>query len=217
MTAASQTFLFADLAGFTALTEAHGDEEAADLAERFFGCVRVLLDEYGAAEVKTIGDAIMLRCGEPAPAVSLGLAILEAVDRESRFPSVRIGMHTGEAVERGGDWFGSAVNTAARVSGAAADGEVLLSDRTREAAGAVEGVELQRHGEIRLKNLPEPTLIFRAMPTDGERPDLPVDPVCRMTIAERSTIGRLMHGGVEYQFCSLECAAKFARHPERYV
>ena len=60
------TFLFADISGFTALTEAHGDEEAADLAGQFFADVRVLLGEHGAEEVKTLGDAVMIRCDSAA-------------------------------------------------------------------------------------------------------------------------------------------------------
>ncbi len=67
----AHTFLFADLAGFTALTEAHGDEEAADLAAEFFDCVRDLLPDYGGEEVKTIGDAVMVRCDRPDAAVEL--------------------------------------------------------------------------------------------------------------------------------------------------
>ena len=214
---AEHTFLFADLAGFTALTEAHGDEQAADLAERYFECVRSLLDEHRATEVKTIGDAIMLHCADPSTAICLGLAIVDTVDEEPRFPTVRVGMHTGEAVERNGDWFGSAVNTAARVSGAAADGEVLLSERTRAAAGPLEEIGFQRHGQVQLKNLPEPTLIHRALRAGASREELPIDPVCRMTIAERSAAGRLVHDGVEYHFCSLACAAKFAENPDAYV
>jgi adenylate cyclase len=54
----AQTFLFADLSGFTALTEAHGDEQAADLTGGFCVAVRGLLAEHQAHEVKAIGDAL---------------------------------------------------------------------------------------------------------------------------------------------------------------
>jgi class 3 adenylate cyclase len=60
----AQTFLFADLSGFTALTEAHGDEQAADLVGGFCVAVRQLLAAHQAQEVKTIGDALMLRTGD---------------------------------------------------------------------------------------------------------------------------------------------------------
>ena len=53
------TFLFADLSGFTALTEVHGDEQAADLAGDFAAAVRELLPEHGAEHIKSIGDAFL--------------------------------------------------------------------------------------------------------------------------------------------------------------
>jgi class 3 adenylate cyclase len=68
------TFLFADIAGFTALTEAHGDEEAATLVADFCDAVKGELPA-GAAHVKTIGDALMLRIPDPCEAILLGLHI----------------------------------------------------------------------------------------------------------------------------------------------
>jgi class 3 adenylate cyclase len=135
---AVQTFLFADLSGFTALTEAHGDEQAADLVARFCVAVRQLLDEHQAHEVKTIGDALMLRTGDAAAAIRLGLCIVYDVGAQHGFPLVRVGMHTGSAVERDGDWFGTTVNLAARVSAAASGGEALLTAATHAASGDVE-------------------------------------------------------------------------------
>src|SRR5207244_1035956 len=105
-----QTFLFADLAGFTALTEAHGDEQAADLAADFSRQIRQFLADYGATEIKGIGDAVMLRAESAKQAVRLGLRVVQDVGRSHGFPAVRIGMHTGPAVERDGDWFGATVN-----------------------------------------------------------------------------------------------------------
>ena len=117
--AAAQTFLFADLAGFTALTEAHGDDQAADLVGGFCAAVRELLAAHQAREVKAIGDALMLRAVDAAAAIRLGLCIVHDVGAQHGFPLVRVGMHTGPAVERDGDWFGATVNLAARVSAAA--------------------------------------------------------------------------------------------------
>ena len=55
------TFLFADIAGFTALTEAHGDEQAAALAADFCAAVKAELPTATRPHVKSIGDALMLR------------------------------------------------------------------------------------------------------------------------------------------------------------
>ena len=212
------SFLFADLAGFTALTEAMGDEEAADLVGDFCAAVRELLPEHGAEEIKSIGDALMIRTEHAGDAIRLGLRIVNEIGGRNFFPTVRVGMDTGQAVEREGDWFGATVNTAARVSGVAAGGEVLLTEPTRHAAGTVEGVELREHGRRSLRNISEPVLLFEAV-QEGEtdRAGLPIDPVCRMAVDPDHSAGRLSHEGVEYHFCSLACAGKFAAAPERYA
>jgi len=212
-----KTFLFADLAGFTALTEAHGNEEAADLAADFGRCVRALLPDYGAEEVKTLGDAIMLQCHNATSAVELGLRIVEEVNNRPQFPIVRVGMHSGDAVERSGDWFGNAVNVAARVSAAAGGNEVLLTQATREAAGELDGIELSRHGQQRFKNVREPVSLYRASRPGQEPDERPIDPVCRMAIDPDETAGQLRHGGKTYFFCSLACAERFANEPGSYL
>ena len=96
------TFLFADIAGFTALTEAHGDEEAADLVGRFCDAVRDELPP-DSTHVKTIGDAVMLRIPDPAAAILLGVRITHDLMRSHGALPVRVGLHHGEAVERDGD------------------------------------------------------------------------------------------------------------------
>jgi len=211
------TFLFADLSGFTALTEAHGDEDAADLAAEFCRCVRELLPDHGAAEIKTIGDAMMVRADDPARAVELGVRIVADVGARPSFPIVRVGMHTGPAIKRDGDWFGAAVNLAARISSLAGGDEVLLSEDTRNAAGELNGIELRRHGEHRFKNVRDAVAIFRAAPEGGAEEDRLIDPVCRMAVDPDESIGSLRHQGAEYHFCSLECARAFTAEPERYA
>jgi adenylate cyclase len=211
------TFLFADLAGFTALTEVHGDEEAAGLVAEFCDAVRELLPSHGGEEVKTIGDAVMVRLDRPGDGIRLGLAIVEAVRDRPLLPVVRVGMHTGSAVERDGDWLGGGVNLAARVAGSASGDEVLLTESTRKLAGALEGIELESRGSVQFRNIQEPVRVFRAIRSGASRESLPVDPVCRMTVAPEHCAGHLVHDGAAYHFCSFECASAFARDPERYV
>jgi class 3 adenylate cyclase/YHS domain-containing protein len=224
-----QTFLFADLSGFTALTEAHGDEQAADLAAAFFSDVRALLDSHRAREVKTLGDAMMIRCDSARGAIGLALRLVRQVGARHRFPSVRVGMHTGPAVERNGDWYGAAVNLAARVSGAACGGEVLVSKATASAAGAPHGgnigtihghrrVLLTSRGRRQLRSVAEPVELFEASCESWDAVDaMPLDPVCRMAVDPDSAARTLRHDGVRYYFCSLQCAHSFADHPDRYV
>ncbi len=210
----SHTFLFADIAGFTALTEAHGDEEAADLAESFAAEAQAVVRSHHGEHLKTIGDALMVRVSEPATAVRLGLAIVLDVMARHGSPAVRVGMHHGPAVERSGDWYGAAVNLAARVSGLAAGGEVLVTAVTREGAGELEGVRFVERGRRRLRNVAEPVALYSARRQgESSAEGLPIDPVCRMAVDPRSSAGQLTHEGVDYHFCSLECAASFAGSP----
>jgi adenylate cyclase len=153
---AAHTFLFTDLVGFTALTATRGDHGAADVALAFYARVRALLPEYRAEEVKTMGDALMLRCEEPAHAVRLGLRIVRELEDDPVLPPVRVGMHCGPAVEREGDWYGATVNVAARLCAAAGGGEVLVSDATRVAAGPLRKVELGERRLHWLKNVTDP-------------------------------------------------------------
>src|SRR5436309_15156541 len=103
-------FLFADIAGFTALTEAHGDEAAIELVDAFSRAVDAQLPRVSGEHVKTIGDALMLRVPEPEGAIRLGLWIAHDAMRDHGSPAVRVGLHHGHAIERDGDYFGASVN-----------------------------------------------------------------------------------------------------------
>jgi adenylate cyclase len=212
------TFLFADLAGFTALTEAMGDEDAAELAGAFCASARALLAEHQAEEIKTIGDALMIRGGQASKAVRLGLRLVEEVGGRHHFPTVRVGMHTGGAVRRDGDWFGSTVNLAARVSGLARGGEVLLTSATRAGAGDCPDLVFAQRGRHELRNIAKPVELYAATRLDLARgTSLPIDPVCRMAVDPDHAAGTATHRGIEYQFCSLTCLGRFAAEPELYV
>src|ERR687893_1542554 len=103
-----QTFLFADLAGFTAMTEVHGDEVAADAVSDFCRGVAELLPEFDAEQVKSIGDAVMVRVPEASAAIDLAVRLIGEVGTRHGSLAVRVGVHTGPAVQRGGGWFRAA-------------------------------------------------------------------------------------------------------------
>jgi adenylate cyclase len=211
------SFVFADIAGFTALTEAHGDEEAVALVGRFSDAISAELPAVGGEHVKTIGDAVMLRVPEPGPAIRLGLRIVRGVFGEHGAPAIRVGLHHGSAIARAGDYFGAAVNLAARVSSLAAGGEVLVSGQTAALVPDLEGVVYESRGRHVLRNVSEPVEIFAAFDVGETAGRLPVDPVCRMAVDPERAPGRLLFDGTAYFFCSLACAGEFARQPERFA
>lgn len=155
------TFLFADLVGFAEFTARHGDDRGADLAVSFYERICSLASKHGCHVIKAIGDAVMVRSDNAEAAVSLAALIL-ALAEEEGFPPARVGIDTGSAVERGGDWFGSTVNTAARVTSVAGAGELLMTERTRHAVAGITCVELSARGRRSLKGLPKHALFGRA-------------------------------------------------------
>jgi adenylate cyclase len=213
----SASFVFADIAGFTALTEAHGDEEAVALVGRFSDAVRAELPAVRGEHVKTIGDALMLRVPDPEDAIRLGLRVVRGVLGDHGAPAIRVGLHHGSAVERDGDYFGAAVNLAARISGLAAGDEVLVSGPTAALVPELDGVVYESRGRHTLRNVSEPIEVFAALEVGETAQRLPVDPVCRMAVDPERAPGRLLHGGTAYYFCSLTCAGEFARQPERFA
>ncbi len=209
---AERTFLFIDLAGFTALTEAHGDERAADLAGDFVGIVH---DELGASAklVKTIGDAVLLVADDPVSGLETCRNVLERLDVEPDFPIPRTGIHHGPAVERAGDFFGATVNLTSRLAAQAHGGQVLASAVVAEAARSI-GCVVVYLGEFALKNVAERVQLFDVH--IGPRPNaVAIDPVCRMKVDVDKAAGRLRYEDADYWFCSLECAATFLRDKAR--
>jgi len=215
---AEAAFLFADIAGFTALTEAHGDEQAATLAADFTAAVKAELPAGEGTHVKSIGDALMLRIPDAGEAIRLGLRIAGELMRDHGAPAIRVGLHHGPAIERDGDYFGAAVNLAARVSAAAAGGDVLMTAHTAALAPALEGVVYESRGRRDLRNVREPVELVAAVRVgEATGTQLVVDPVCRMAVDPERAAGRLVYDGAAHYFCTLECAGEFARRPERFL
>jgi adenylate cyclase len=216
--AASATFLFADIAGFTALTEAHGDEDAAKLVADFSDAVKSELPAFGGAQIKTIGDALMLRIADPGQAVLLGLRIVHDVLSGHGAPAVRVGLHHGPAIERDGDYIGAAVNLAARVSAAATGGEVLLTARTATLAPNLSDVLYQSRGRQALRNIRDPVeLVAAVRQGHTSAGGLVIDPVCSMAVDPDRAAGRLIYDDTTYFFCTLTCAGAFAQAPQGFA
>jgi adenylate cyclase len=149
----SHAFLFADLCGFTEFTRRHGDELGAELAVSFHERVRERAADERCEVIKSIGDAVMLRADDLEAALRVGSRLIALGESEGRL-RVRVGVDVGPAVHRAGDWYGSTVNTAARVADAAAPGELVLTERARAAVALGPRVRLLDRGTSHLKGLP---------------------------------------------------------------
>ncbi|MEN3320944.1 MAG: adenylate cyclase [Mycobacterium sp.] len=158
---------FADLVGFTRLGEAVPPEELESLARRLSDLAH---DVVGPPVrfIKTIGDAVMFVSTDPVPLLRTTLELVAAAEKFDDFPQLRVGLASGYAVSRAGDWFGSPVNLASRVTGAARPGAVLVPESIREAIGSADGFSWSFAGARHFKGVKGEVKLFRARRATAE-------------------------------------------------
>jgi class 3 adenylate cyclase len=131
------TIVFTDIEGSTAMMERLGDQDWFEMLRAHIELVRGLVAEHGGDIVKSQGDGFMLAFSSATAALACAVALQRAVTRSNaeqleRALRVRIGVHTGNMFELDGDFLGRAVVLAARITGRARGGEVLVSEASKE-------------------------------------------------------------------------------------
>ena len=163
---APPTFLFTDVEGSTRLWEQYPEAMRSALA-RHEVILRAAISEMNGDVVKTTGDGLMAVFAAPPDAVSAAISAQRTLLAEAWPAScairVRIGIHTGEAETRGGDYFGPTVNRAARVMSAGHGSQILVSAATAELVDGhlADDVRLRDLGEHRMKDLGRPERLFQ--------------------------------------------------------
>ena len=162
------TVAFADLVGFTQLGEALPAEKLESVAGRFADLARDVT-EAPVRLVKMIGDAVMFVCPDP---IALLKAVLQLIDNAAAddLPRLRVGMAFGAAVNRNGDWYGSPVNVASRVTGIARPGAVLATESARQAVGDIARITWAFVGARQLRGVRDEVRLFRARRQDISEP-----------------------------------------------
>jgi len=170
--------LFADLVGFTTLSESRDAEEVRELLSMYFDTCRRLISLYGGTVEKFIGDAVMAVWGTPVAqeddaerAVRTALDLVDAVaamGEEIGAPALRAraGVLTGEAAvnlaaQGEGMVAGDLVNTASRIQSAATPGEVFVGEATRRSTEAA--IVYEDAGTHEMKGKAEPVPLWRAV------------------------------------------------------
>jgi class 3 adenylate cyclase/YHS domain-containing protein len=207
------TFVIADLAGFTALTEIHGSRHAAWVVTRYVEIVRAALVP-GARLAERVGDAVLIVAPDAASAVGTAVDLRAATEREPLFPLLRLGVHGGRVVQLDGSYFGTPLNLTARLAAHAMAGQILCTDSVAAAASNLEGVEFRGVGTVTLKNILAPIAVFEVVAANRHAQDELIDPVCQMRVDPTTAASQLSHGGRTYLFCSPACARTFAAQIE---
>ena len=158
---AIQSFLIADIRGYTSFTASRGDEAAAALAARFAAIVGEQIDASGGSLVEVRGDEALVAFDSPRQAiraaVDLQARLLEETRAAPEMPlPVGIGLDAGEAVPVDEGYRGGAINLASRLCGEAAAGEILASHEIVHLARAMGGIRYVDRGLINIKGLAEP-------------------------------------------------------------
>jgi class 3 adenylate cyclase len=152
------TVLFTDIVDSTQLANDLGDEKWSDLLEGHHEAVRRELEIFRGHEVKTTGDGFHATFDGPARAVQCANAIRQSTLQLGL--ALRIGIHTGECEIRGESLEGVAIHLAARVSGMAAGGDILVS-RTVKDLVAGSGIEFEDFGTHALKGIPDEHQLYK--------------------------------------------------------
>jgi predicted ATPase/class 3 adenylate cyclase len=157
------TFLFTDIEGSTRRWEADADAMRAAL-ETHNRLLRDTVEAHGGQVFNYTGDGMCAVFTSPRPAVDAAVAAQRALELP-----VRMGIATGEAELRGGDYFGTVLNRTARVMAAGHGGQILLDGAT---TGLLTGVELAELGSRRLRDIARPVELFQVR-ADGLRTEFP--------------------------------------------
>jgi class 3 adenylate cyclase len=145
--ATRRTFLFTDIVDSTKLLDALGHEKWKRLLDRHDELLGKAIREQGGEVIKHTGDGFFAAFDEPAAAVEAAVHSHRALENE--YVSVRIGIHSGEALERGSDYTGRGVNVAARIGALAGGSEILVSTETLEGVNVPYALSDVRAAELK--------------------------------------------------------------------
>jgi adenylate cyclase len=158
--------MFTDMVGYSALSQRDG-KLALELLEEHRELLREIFPRFNGTEIKTIGDAFLVEFSSALEAAQCAIAIQRALAKRNadapadRQIQVRIGVHIGDVVHRGGDVYGDGVNIASRIEPLAGAGGICVSmDVERQIRNALEA-RFEKLGPTELKNISAPMDLFR--------------------------------------------------------
>ncbi len=159
------TIMFSDIEGFTSLTEQLGDRRAMDILREHNDMIRQRIGRCGGHEIKAQGDGFMIAFSGASRALECAVGIQD--DFQARNLSkpdmpvqVRLGLHSGEAVQDGNDFLGGAVILAARIAQQAAGGEILVSSVLKDLCDLSGEFQFTDGRDVYLRGLSEPRRVY---------------------------------------------------------
>src|SRR5215470_13214247 len=188
--------MFTDMVGYSALSQ-RDDKLALELLEEHRHLLREIFPRFNGTEIKTIGDAFLVEFNSALEAAQCAIEIQRALAKRNsdippdRLIEVKIGIHIGDVIHRGGDVYGDGVNIASRIEPLAGAGGICVSmDVERQIRNAVE-TRLEKLAPTELKNISVPMDLFRIVLPWERQPALATP--SRRRLAERLRARETFH------------------------
>ena len=162
------TVVFADLVGSTGIFERLGDETAGHFVTQLTTALSRTFEQHHGRVVKLLGDGLFVVFPQECDAIAACIVIQERLSNKPVYPGgsgnpvqMQMGVESGEVVEIGGDCYGDAVNSAARLADLAGAAQILTTQRVRDMLAPPQQSQLRSLGPMHLRGKAEVTEIFR--------------------------------------------------------
>jgi len=203
--------LLADLAGYTAMTEAHGGESAAKIVRKYMDLVDRSL--VGTSKLhQRVGDQVVIIAHNAEDLLETARHLNKLTGDEHDFLSIHAGLHYGPVFIDGDNLFGSTINIAARIMNIAQRGEILCSQSF--IAQLNQETSARSIGKHKLKNIPDELELF--ILAEPIKTSLHIDPVCHMQVDAMKIAITAVYENITFHFCSTNCRDSFTDDPNLY-
>ncbi len=204
--------LMADLSGYTALTETHGAETAADLIDQYLEVVCKSLVGSSILQERA-GDQVFIVAESADDLVATALLLLQQVKSTHRLLQIHGGLHYGSVLKRQQNLFGSSINMVARITSKAEAGSFLCSSELIAALQQPDLFAFRSKGTHDFKNVNGTQEIFELVAHNGYFETVHIDPVCRMIISVQGEHPAHLHHDNLF-FCSEHCLQTYLDREE---
>jgi class 3 adenylate cyclase/YHS domain-containing protein len=196
--------MMADLSGYSALTEVHGAEMAADLVGQYMNIVNRSLVGNSRFQERA-GDQVMIISSSAEQLAYTAIILFEQVHEQEHFLALHAGLHYGPVVEKHGHFFGSTINAAARIMAGAPKGKIFCSAEFVKELPSTDSFSLDRLGSHQFKNLMQQIDVYDLTSSKHISSGYVIDPICHMLIRQPQNAVQLTIDGQLHYFCSEKC------------
>lgn len=200
--------LMADLSGFTAMTEVHGAEIAAQMIRKYVQIVEISLTGESML-LERAGDQVVVVSPNPDDLAQTAFELKKRIEKETNFLAIHAGMHYGEILELDGHFYGSAMNLSARIAAQAKQGKILCSQDFVDSLSDTGSYNFISYGRFHFKNVLESKLIVEMQTAAHFSATKLQCPVCHMQLDIYSIGAKLVIDDASYNFCSEDCKELF--------